>query len=59
MKKNITKLAIAYISLAFAQSISAETLTLKPAPTMSSPNGGIGATPQSGARQFRKLPAMI
>lgn len=29
MKKNITKLAIAYISLAFAQSISAETLTLK------------------------------
>lgn len=29
MKKNITKLAIAYISLAIAQSISAETLTLK------------------------------
>lgn len=29
MKKNITKLAIAYISLAFAQSISAATLTLK------------------------------
>lgn len=29
MKKNITKLVIAYISLAFAQSISAETLTLK------------------------------
>lgn len=29
MKKNITKLAIAYISIAFAQSISAETLTLK------------------------------
>lgn len=29
MKKNITKLAIAYISLAFAQSISAGTLTLK------------------------------
>lgn len=29
MKKNITKLAIAYISLAIAQSIFAETLTLK------------------------------
>lgn len=29
MKKNITKLVIAYISLAIAQSISAETLTLK------------------------------
>lgn len=29
MKKNITKLVIAYISLAIAQSIFAETLTLK------------------------------